>query len=220
MSHLIYLFFILLSILLLLPSNDYIIDSFNDYTIKEFPNFLTSNECDYIINLAKKKGLENSSLYEGALDTVDNSIRKSEQVWIFDVDDLFIAGISEKISKITNMPVSHQEALQIVHYGVGGKYEPHHDACREKCDRMNGQSGQRYLTFLIYLNNVENGGGTRFPRIKISIKPERGKAVLFQNVDRETQKIIEDSQHGGDPVISGEKWIANKWIRVQPYNLS
>ena len=80
----------------------------------------------------------------------DRSIRKSEQVWIFDVDDPFIASISTKISKVTNTPVSHQEALQIVHYGVGGKYEPHYDACREQCDRMNGKSGRlRFLNVKI-----------------------------------------------------------------------
>jgi hypothetical protein len=77
---------------------------------------------------------------------------------------------------------------------------------------MNGAyQAQRYLTFLIYLNDDFIGGGTHFPTLKYTTRPKRGLAVLFQNTDS-TGNVLPDSLHGGDPVKEGEKWICNKWI--------
>lgn len=204
--------FIALVIIFLLPVSP------AQYHVREIPNFLTSEECDLIIKIAKQKGLQNSGLYEGNIDTFNTNVRQSSQAWLYDSEDMFIKELSSRISKLINIPVSHQEALQLVHYGIGDKYEPHYDACKTDCNRMNGKAGHRYLTVLIYLNDVEEGGETRFPMINTSIKPEKGKIVVFKNVSLKTNAIILEAQHGGDPVIKGEKWIANKWIHINPYD--
>ena len=190
-----------------------------EYTIKEINNFLSHEECDLIIKLATEHGLKKSGLYEGNKDEYDETVRKSENTWLEDGDHPTIAEISKRVAKLVNIPVSHQESLQVVHYGVGGKYEPHFDACKDdkkKCERMNGKSGARYMTVLIYLNTVEEGGGTRFPEINKIVKAEKGKAVVFQNVDPSTEKVLPKALHGGDPVLKGEKWICNKWIHIKP----
>jgi prolyl 4-hydroxylase len=199
--------------MILMPMN--IIESYDDYQIIEYPNFLTDEECDNIINIAKNKGLTKSSLYNGSRDDYDDSVRISEQTWLFDNENTFIATMSEKIAKLVNIPVSHQEAMQVVHYDVGGKYEPHFDACIESCDRMNGKGGNRYLTVLLYLNDVMEGGETSFPIINKKVKPEKRKAVLFYNINKNTEEIIQESKHGGNPIIKGEKWLANKWIHIR-----
>jgi len=186
----------------------------NTYTLHELPNFLSPEECDLIIEHATQKGLQPSALYEGTTDATNEQVRKSTQVWFTDNEHALIANISERISTLLKIPVSHQEALQVVQYGVGGKYEPHFDACRTDCDRMNGKAGHRYITVLIYLNDVEEGGNTRFPKLGRSIKPEKGKVVIFRNISLETNQIILEAEHGGDPVLKGEKWIANKWIHI------
>jgi hypothetical protein len=80
---------------------------------------------------------------------------------------------------------------------------------------MNKGCGHRLYTFLIYLNDDFEGGGTDFPRMNLCIKPKKGKAILFQNID-ERFDLIPESLHAGCPVTSGTKWVANKWIRVWP----
>ena len=48
--------------------------------------------------------------------------------------------------------------MQVVHYGIGGYFKPHYDPCndtKEVCKRMEGKSGKRFCTVLIYLNDVE-----------------------------------------------------------------
>ena len=70
----------------------------------------------------------------------------------------------------------------------------------------------RFATILLYLNEVEEGGETSFPRFLngekgqiLDVKPEVGKAVLFYNVLPDGN-YDERSQHQAKPVKKGEKW--------------
>ena len=42
--------------------------------------------------------------------------------------------------------------------------------------------GPRILTFFLYLSDVEEGGETAFPMLGISVKPKKGKALLWPSV--------------------------------------
>lgn len=187
------------------------------YSIQEIPNFLSSEECDRVISLAKEKTFEESVLYESTSDKMDKNVRNSRQTWLYDNENEFVKSISEKVATLTNTPIENQEPSQVLNYQVGGKYDPHYDACWQgTCDRMNKNGGARYLTVLIYLNDVEEGGGTTFPNLNKTVKAEKGKAVIFQNTDS-SENIIKDSLHGGNPVLQGEKWVINKWIHHRRY---
>lgn len=54
-------------------------------------------------------------------------------------------------------------------------------------------------TMLVYLNQVEEGGHTLFPTLGIKVRPIKGSCLVWPN-----QPPL---KHGGDRVISGEKWI-------------
>lgn len=196
-------------------------EKFDDkYEIIEIKNFLTSEECDIFIELAKKKGLEQSMVYGDANDLVDKHVRKSEQAWLYDSDDEHVAKLSLRIANIIGIPVSHQEAAQVVHYHEGGMYNLHFDPCEGdevQCIRMNKTGGPRYITFIVYLNDNFEGGGTDFPNIPQTLRPERGKAAIFKSIDPHTHEILSVSQHAALPIENGEKWIINKWIHVYPY---
>ena len=186
-----------------------------DYTVLELPQFLTYEECDNIIELSKDN-LFPSKIYDESSDLLADTKRVSEQAWLDDSDP-FIKRLSDKIKNYTNTPNNFQEKLQVVKYSTGGFFKPHYDACEggsEFCKRMDGENGPRYLTVLIYLNDDYEGGETVFPLINKSIVPRKGKAVIFQNVDKKNGYIITQSVHGGEPVTKGSKWIANKWIRL------
>ena len=53
------------------------------------------------------------------------------------------------------------------------------------------------LTLMIYLNHEFEGGATNFSRAGIDIKPETGKALLFDH------KLL----HQGCELISGYKYV-------------
>ena len=40
-----------------------------------------------------------------------------------------------------------------------------------------------------------------------------GKLLVFSNVYENTNKRHENSEHAGMPVIEGEKWAFNLWLR-------
>ena len=184
------------------------------YIIYEIPNFLTHEECDKLMKLSTPL-LENSNVYRGDTDTNDPNYRISQQCWLQDSVP-FANYISEKVEKLSGHPKAHQEQLQVVKYEKGGHFNTHYDACFGTdtfCERLNSPIGPRYITVLIYLNDDYTGGGTTFPRINQKITPEKGKAILFYNVD-EKGRLLFASLHAGNKIESGTKWIANKWIRI------
>ncbi len=189
------------------------------YDVEELDDFLTPEECDRIMELSTPKLFE-SKVYSSESDVKDTSHRISQQAWLEDNLDPIIAKISQKTVDVVGKPIQNQELLQVVKYEKGGFFKPHFDACygnEEHCKRMNEHGGPRYATLLIYLNDDFEGGETYFPGIDKSIKPKKGKAVLFYDSDA-NGNVIGESFHGGNPIISGNKWICNKWIRFNARN--
>ena len=109
----------------------------------------------------------------------------------------------------------HAEAVQVVRYLPGQQYRPHHDyfdpsdaRYAEKCD----DRGNRLLSFFVYLSGCAGGGRTAFPELRLSFEPEVGAAVVWYNIDREGA-LDGRTLHAGEPVVSGEKWGMNVWLR-------
>lgn len=190
----------------------------NDPGLQEIPHFLSNSECDSLIREAETKGLVESAIYgSGGSDILNPDIRKSSQAWLDPSSDRTAKILSDKVAKYLSIPSSHQELIQVATYGPGGKFNPHYDACAgSNCQRMNASGGPRYKTVLIYLNDNFTGGITSFPTLGKSIRPEKGKAIVFTNIDPVTEAILSKSYHAGDPVLSGHKWISNVWVHLRP----
>jgi prolyl 4-hydroxylase len=187
-----------------------------NYSIKEFPNFLSYEVCDRIIKLSKDI-IEESQVYSGDINKYDDKHRSSYHGWLDD-SNVYIYNISKDVAKLTNTDIDKQEALQVVKYNSGGFFNNHYDPCvgnKEYCKRMTEQydGNDRLYTFIIYLNDDYTGGETIFPIINKVIKPEKGKAVLFQNIDH-NGKIIKEALHRGSEIKSGTKYLCNKWIHL------
>ena len=77
---------------------------------------------------------------------------------------------------------------------------------------LSNVGGDRILTFMLYLSNVDAGGNTIFPQPGISIKPVMGNALFWFNVGPQHQ-YDSNTIHLGCPVLHGNKWITTKWHR-------
>lgn len=189
----------------------------SDFDVFEVPEFLTKEECQYLIELSKDK-LKPSTIYidNGTSDmTVNKDKRKSESCRLKDSDEV-VKNISDKIRILTKTNYNIHEDLEVIKYKPGGYATPHFDTChgsKEFCEKVNGNLGPRWVTVILYLNDSYTGGETFFPRINKMIKPETGKALIFYNINPDTS-VIEESYHQGLKVTQGEKWLANKWIRL------
>jgi hypothetical protein len=153
---------------------------------------------------------------------LDESSRRSRQAWIGDDEHPAARKMAALAARLTGIDAVHQEALQVAVYEPQGMFVDHYDACPtmaddpDNCDRMNQGAGQRRATLLVYLNDGFAGGETEFVKIGLKIRPERGKGILFWDTDGD-ENIIASSMHRGNPVLSGEKWIATKWTHKRPW---
>ena len=72
----------------------------------------------------------------------------------------------------------------------------------------------------MYLNDVEDGGSTIFPKLDLEVEAKPGRMVIFHNLADHTLVDFTrhpKSLHGGSPVWGGQKWAANLWFRALPY---
>ncbi len=134
-------------------------------------------------------------------------------------NDTIIRNLVKRISQQTQIREENGEDFQLLYYDVGAEYQPHFDYFDPSTPSglvHLERGGQRIVTFMIYLNTVTEGGETIFPRAKIKISPEKGKAVVFYNV---TPQGEEDpmSFHGGAPVLQGEKWLITHWLHEREF---
>ena len=179
-------------------------------------HFLSDAECDHVRQIAAPH-LARSTVVDpkSPADLLDYR-RTSQGMWIQgNLIDPVIKGIQRRIAQVTEIPEQNCEDVQVLRYGEGGEYQPHFDffdvTTPGGLSHAN-RGGQRMATFMIYLADTEEGGETIFPRANLKVRPEKGKAVLFFNVDPNGK---EDPMtfHGGAPVLKGEKWIMTRWMR-------
>tara|TARA_B100001094_G_scaffold3232_1_gene2895 strand:- start:8798 stop:9499 length:702 start_codon:yes stop_codon:yes gene_type:complete len=184
--------------------------------VYEFDNLLTESECNQIIEIAKPKITKSAVLSREKF----HPGRTSSHV--------FLPSNIPLLQKIDNMvygylgiPIENYENLQVVNYKSTEKYDAHYDACdpsEEICqDDIKNRGGLRYATFIIYLNDNFTGGETDFPKRNFKAQPKIGKAVLFFNLNDDNTGRRDKSFHAGLPPNTGEKWMCNKWIRMNPH---
>ena len=150
----------------------------------------------------------------------------------------------DRIAEVTQIPTSNSESFQILRYEVGQRYATHHDSSMyDLWYKKNWQipsnpilficllyfirsqtklaSGPRILTFFLYLSDVEEGGETSFPSLGISVKPKKGRALLWPStLSSDPNSIDGRTMHEAKPVIRGTKYAANAWIHLYNFEHS
>eukprot|EP00980_Cylindrotheca_fusiformis_P007358 scaffold1525_cov142-Cylindrotheca_fusiformis.AAC.158 len=196
-------------------------------------NFLSPEDCQAIVDLSQKQGLQLSTLHTGATakQMSDLSTRSSSNTWLPRDTNSLTEQIYKKAAQVMQLDPellqkyhessahhhSIAESLQVVRYKRNGEqYQSHHDFVYPSINHRYQPS--RFATLLIYLNDVPEGGETRFPRAVnnynsrgLEIQPKAGQAVLFYNM-LEDGNMDDLSHHGSNPTDGHEKWLANLWI--------
>ncbi|XP_030369283.1 prolyl 4-hydroxylase subunit alpha-2-like [Scaptodrosophila lebanonensis] len=137
-----------------------------------------------------------------------SSIRNSKGIWLWYEKNSWLASIYQRLEDITGLSMESGEALQLANYGIGGQYEPHYDYMSSP---TNDWKGNRILTALFYINDVDMGGGTAFPYLPLLVNPVKGSVVVWYNMHSSTEKDFR-VLHAGCPVLKGSKWICNEWM--------
>lgn len=171
-------------------------------------NVLSHEECDELIQLSKDR-VERSKI--GNTRAVDG-LRTSSSVFLEESHDV-VTRVEKRVSQIMNIPVEHGEGLQILNYKPGQEYKAHFDFFSASAKPV---KNPRISTLVMYLNDVEEGGETYFPKLNLSVSPQKGMAVYFEYF-YDNQELNDLTLHGGAPVVIGDKWAATQWMRRQVF---
>lgn len=180
-----------------------------------YGEFLTKEQCQELIQAANPSLVKSTVVDQQTGGSTDHPNRTSFGTFLKRGSTPLLKEIDERIANITGMPSDHGEDLQILRYEVGQEYKPHHDYF-DLANAPTAQSldtaGQRIMTFLIYLNTPDEGGGTYFPEANLEFEAHEGSALLFKYPQMERQSL-----HAGVPVKRGVKWVATKWLRQRTF---
>lgn len=183
-------------------------------------NVLTDVECGALIERARGQLQRSGVVDRETGNSVVSDVRTSEGTHFPRGDGEIVTTIERRLSKLTGLDTQRFEPMQILHYNTGGEYKPHNDYFAPDSAGGRAQAkrgGNRIATLILYLNNVEDGGETYFPRPGVEVRPRRGRAVYFEYMNAKHELDIR-CEHAGQPVQKGEKWIATKWMRVGNYH--
>lgn len=193
----------------------------DDPIVQVIDDFVSETERLHII--AQAQGNTKQALVSAVGASTTSEGRTGTVCWVKHDQTPIVRGLVKRVSNLVGIPVKHAESLQVVHYAETQQYRPHFDGWdmnTEKGKQRTAKGGQRLVTALIYLNEVDDGGGTIFPKLDYEVEARPGRMVIFHNVvDPSLQDLTRHpkSLHGGSPVWGGEKWACNLWFRHQPY---
>lgn len=180
--------------------------------VTRFDALFSREECAWLASAAQKM-LEPATVIDpGSGRQVRDPVRICDSAgFTWPLENPAVHALNRRIAAASGTSVGQGEPLQILRYRPGGEYRPHLDA-------IPGFANQRAMTMLVWLVDDYDGGETHFPVPGLKLKGGVGDAVLFRNIGADGRPDPA-SGHCGLPVTAGEKLIASRWIRRQPFEM-
>lgn len=213
-----------------------------------FEDFLSPRECEFLMSLGVNRlkpamvVQSGDNWYDTQMQT-----RNNEQVWLTQPEERdvpVLTHIMKRIHRTTRVPDEYAEALQIGRYKISQKYEGHVDTDpSNKVARpatmliyLNDVEEGGETIFPVgrtdcgavwrkHPTTGEDVYGAKFccesPELDtpdtIRLTAKQGRAVMFFSHDP-TGDVQPRSHHIACPIIKGEKWVVQRWLRYEPYN--
>ncbi|CAK8532583.1 unnamed protein product [Lathyrus sativus] len=176
-----------------------------------YKGFLSHNECDYLISLARS--LKDKSLAYASPAHEDDIVKR----------------IEERLSVWTFLPKENSKPLRIMQYGLG-KFTQNMDYFTNKTDLDLELTAPLMATIVLYLSDSTQGGQIIFPESVTKsrswsncrntsniLQPVKGNAVLFFSLNLNTSPD-KSSFHARCPVLKGDMWSAVKFFYAKSVN--
>ena len=172
-------------------------------------DFITPAECAQLIEMIDRVAQPSRTFDQGyGRTSYSGDVERSAP---------FVRMIERRIDDLLGIPHLFGETIQGQRYLPGQEFQAHHDwfhtkAAYWKDEKRRG--GQRSWTAMAYLGEVEEGGTTDFPSIGVSIPPQPGALIVWNNA-RADGSLNDDTLHAGTPVVRGAKYVITKWYRTR-----
>lgn len=175
-----------------------------------FQDYLSDAECDTLVRL-----IDSNRRPSTLLATHDDPEFRTSESCDLDRWSDEVRPIDERIAQLLGLPPENGETMQGQRYAPGQQFRAHCDYFHETeayWPAMQTQGGQRTWTAMAFLNPVEEGGATWFPRAGIRVAPKKGMLLIWNNMLPDGTPNY-DTLHEGMRVMAGTKYIVTKWFR-------
>lgn len=173
-------------------------------------DFFTAEECGRLMAM-----IDTVAKPSAAFDATYESGYRTSYSGDVDPHDPFVIKLQRRLDDLLGIDPTYGETIQGQRYLPGQQFQAHTDwfpAGTPYWEQERTRGGQRSFTAMAYLNPVEEGGATDFPRLGISFEPRPGTLLIWNNADpRGVPNPF--TIHAGSPVVSGVKYIVTKWYR-------
>ncbi len=177
-------------------------------------DFASAPLCERLVELVEKDRRPST-----LADAGDDRYFRTSETCDLDAEEPAVREIEAMLTALSGIDPKYGEPLQGQRYEVGQEFKPHCDYFNpggKDWDNYCSVAGQRTWTFMVYLNEVDAGGATRFKAVKKTFQPETGKLVCWNNMrpdGRENPNTI----HHGMKVRKGVKYVITKWYREKEW---
>jgi len=184
-------------------------------------NALSADVCEDLISeskrigsMASRKCSDNGKFGDeqfvgGKLHREDHQIYMPQQsIYKMDeVSECIFDGLEEYKHVISSAKTQRliSAVYKLQHTPVGGGFHEWH------CEQGGGHSAARSLVWMIYLNDVQNGGDTEFLYQHMKVQPKQGTLVIWP--------AGITHPHRGNPPYSNDKWVITGWFEVPMYDV-
>lgn len=151
-------------------------------------------------------------------DIGDYAFRTSETCDL-PADHVAAVELKRRIVALTGIDPAHGEPMQGQRYEIGQEFKAHTDYFEpngQDFEKYCSVAGQRTWTVMLYLNEVEAGGATRFKAIDKIVQPEVGKLLAWNNL-RADGTPNPATLHHAMKVRAGTKYVITQWFRQRPW---
>lgn len=177
-----------------------------------YENIFSREECNQVIESFEKYHRQGLTYSRSSCHEIDDiSLNLVDDVIEIEREPEFIKPFIQRYQEIIyplynrqfpilqNLSQHYPKILKIQKTHPCGGYHVWH------CEH-NGTKSNRLLSWILFLNDVEEGGETEFLYQSFRVKPKAGTLILFPSFFTHT--------HRGNPPLKGVKYLATGWIHL------
>jgi len=179
--------------------------------ILELPALLSQQDCSALIQAIDQ------TLVPSTVTTGPDDYRTSRTCHLADAAPALSADLDRRFSALLGVDPAFSEPLQGQRYDPGQYFKAHTDwfaPGTAEFDEHTRLGGQRTWTLMVYLNTVELGGETWFPKVGRAFSPLAGHGLAWNNLHIDGSPN-HATLHEALPVQQGRKYVITKWFRAQ-----
>jgi len=177
-------------------------------------NFLSAEECTAIIAMIDARRRPST-----IVDDIGDPQFRTSETCDLDPSHPLTRTLDNRIADYLALDPAKGEPMQGQRYAPGQEFKLHTDYFEPDGADYGPNcaiSGQRTWTAMIYLNEPEAGGATRFKLIDKIVQPETGKMLMWNN-QLPDGRPNGATLHQGMKVRQGVKYVITKWFRERDW---